>query len=158
MKKENKQLAQKRRAEEKKKQTTKKMLSTFCKIGIPALLLLILIGICVANPGTLSGTSNDSSVDTSSYKVDTSYEVQNGDTVNIDYVGSVDGEVFEDTEGAGAMLTIGSGTYIDDFEEQLIGSHPGETVEVNVTFPEDYNDELGGKDATFEVTINGVYE
>ena len=158
MKKENKQLAQKRRAEEKKKQTTKKVLSTVCKIGIPTLLLLILIGICIANPGTLSGTSNDSDIDTSSYTVDTSYEIQNGDTVNIDYVGSVDGEVFEDTEGTGAMLTIGSGTYIDDFEEQLIGAHPGETVEVNVTFPEGYSEELSGKDATFEVTINGLYE
>ena len=155
MKKENRQLAQKRKAEEKKKQAMKKTLSLACKIGIPTLLLLILIGVCVAIPGNLSDTSSDTPT---SYMVDTSYEIKNGDTVNIDYVGSIDGEVFEDTEGAGAMLEIGSGTYIDDFEEQLIGAHPGETVEVNVTFPEGYSDELGGKDATFEVTINGVYE
>ena len=62
-------------------------------------------------------------------------------------------------ETGGTSLTIGSGRYIDDFEEQLIGHHVGETVTVNVTFPEDYSsEELQGKDARFEVTINGIYE
>lgn len=156
MKKENKQLAQKRRAEEKKKQSLKKWSALACKIGIPTILLLAFVIFCVTRPGT--STNNTNGIDASSYTVNTSYEIKNGDTVNIDYVGSVDGEVFEDTEGAGTMLTIGSGTYIDDFEEQLIGAHPGETVEVNVTFPENYTEELSGKDAVFQVTINGVYE
>lgn len=156
MKKENKQLAKKRRAEEKKKQFIKKWSSLACKIGIPTILLLAVIIFCVTRPGKLTDSTN--STDATSYTVNTSYEVKNGDTVNIDYVGSVDGEVFEDTEGAGTMLTIGSGTYIDDFEEQLIGAHPGDTVEVNVTFPENYTEELSGKDAVFQVTINGVYE
>ena len=50
-------------------------------------------------------------------------------------------------------------SYIDDFEEQLIGYHPGDTVEVVVTFPEDYgNEELNGKEAVFVTTINGIYE
>jgi len=92
---------------------------------------------------------------------DTALTVEDGDTVNIDYVGSVDGVEFEggNTNGAGADLTIGSGSYIDDFEEQLIGSHPGDTVEVNVTFPDNYgNEELNGKDAVFTVTVNGIYE
>ena len=63
------------------------------------------------------------------------------------------------TNGTGTTLVIGSGSYIDDFEEQLIGSHPGDTVDVNVTFPENYgNEELNGKDALFKVTINGIYE
>ena len=156
MKKENKQLAQQRRAEEKKKQSIKKWCSLACKIGIPTILLLAVVIFCVTRPGKL--TDNTSKVDNSSYTVNTSYEIKNGDTVNIDYVGSVNGEVFEDTKGAGTMLTIGSGTYIDDFEEQLIGAHPGDTVEVNVTFPENYTEELSGKDAVFQVTINGVYE
>ncbi len=54
---------------------------------------------------------------------------------------------------------IGSGSYIDDFEDQLIGAHPGDTVEVTVTFPEDYGvEELNGKEAVFTVTVNGIYE
>lgn len=92
---------------------------------------------------------------------DTSLEVADGDKVNIDYVGTVDGVEFEggNTNGTGTDLTIGSGSYIDDFEDQLIGAHPGDTVEVNVTFPEDYgNEELNGKDAVFTVTVNGIYE
>lgn len=92
---------------------------------------------------------------------DTALTVEDGDTVNIDYVGTVDGVEFEggSTQGAGADLTIGSGSYIDDFEDQLIGAHPGDKVEVNVTFPENYgNEELNGKDAVFAVTVNGIYE
>ena len=85
----------------------------------------------------------------------------NGDTVNIDYVGSIDGVEFQggNTNGSGADLVIGSHTYIDDFEEQLIGHHPGDSVDVTVTFPEDYGkDELNGKEALFKVTINGIYK
>lgn len=110
----------------------------------------------------------DSSADTSednggntAYNTDTSLVVADGDTVNIDYTGYVDDVPFDggSTNRAGTNLTIGSGRYIDDFEEQLIGHHVGETVTVNVTFPEDYSsEELQGKDARFEVTINGIYE
>ena len=88
--------------------------------------------------------------------------VEDGDVVNIDYVGTVDGEEFENTAGAGTNLTIGSHSYIDDFEEQLIGSNIGDVVTVEVTFPEDYGEdgtekgELNGKDAVFEVTINTI--
>lgn len=87
--------------------------------------------------------------------------IQDGDSVNIDYVGYVDGEAFEggDTKGSGTELTIGSGKYIDDFEEQLIGHAPGEKVTVEATFPENYgNEELNGRDAVFDVTINGIYK
>lgn len=104
-------------------------------------------------------TSTDSDTDT--YNTDESRVVADGDTVNIDYVGTIDGVEFSggNTEGAGTQLVIGSNSYIDDFEEQLIGHHVGETVTVNVTFPEDYgNDEFNGKDAVFTVTINGIYE
>lgn len=86
--------------------------------------------------------------------------VKDGDTINIDYVGYVDGVAFDggNTEGAGADLEIGSGTYIDDFEDQLIGSKVGDEVTVEVTFPDDYSDTtLAGQDAVFEVVINGIY-
>ena len=82
-----------------------------------------------------------------------------GDTLNIDYVGTVDGVEFEggSTGGAGTDLTLGSGSYVDDFEQQLIGSHPGDQVTVEVTFPDDYTSEdLQGKDAVFEVTVNSI--
>lgn len=90
---------------------------------------------------------------------DSDVEIVDGDEVNIDYVGTVDGVEFEggNSEGAGYDLTIGSGLFIDDFEEQLIGHRAGEDVTVEVTFPEDYdNEDLAGKDASFAVTINGI--
>ena len=105
-------------------------------------------------------SSTDGASDSSEeYDTDTSRVVADGDTVNIDYTGYVDDVAFDggSTNGAGTSLTIGSGLYIDDFEEQLIGHNVGETVTVNVTFPEGYSEELGGKDARFEVTINGIY-
>ena len=60
----------------------------------------------------------------------------------------------------GTDLVIGSGSYIDDFEEQLIGAHPGETVQSSAaSFPDDYySTDMAGKDAVFTVTINGIYE
>ena len=92
---------------------------------------------------------------------DSTLAIKDGDTVNIDYVGTVDGVEFEggNTNGSGADLTIGSGSYVDDFETQLIGSHPGDQVLVTVTFPQDYSSEdLQGKEAVFDVTVNGIYE
>ena len=82
-----------------------------------------------------------------------------GDTVNIDYVGRIDGVAFDggDTKGSGADLTLGSGTYIDNFEDQIVGHTPGETFDVTVTFPEDYgNEDLNGKEAVFETTLNYI--
>lgn len=91
---------------------------------------------------------------------DSAQEIADGDTVNIDYVGTVDGTEFEggSSDGAGYDLTIGSGTFVDDFETQLIGHKAGESLTVEVTFPEDYSSaEVAGKDASFAVTINGIY-
>lgn len=87
--------------------------------------------------------------------------IQDGDTVNIDYVGSVDGVEFEggSTGGSGTNVTIGVTNYIDDFLEQLIGHTPGESFDIEVTFPEDYgNESLKGKDAIFAITINYIIE
>ncbi|MBQ9278418.1 MAG: trigger factor [Lachnospiraceae bacterium] len=85
-----------------------------------------------------------------------------GDTVNIDFVGSVDGVEFEggNSGGAGYDLTLGSGTFIDDFEDQIVGHKVGDVFDVNATFPDDYtpNPDLAGADAVFEVTLNSIQE
>ena len=189
MKKENRKLAQQRRAQERQKQKKIRKLKKFLAWFIPGIIILLLVIVLVAdavrNAGsedsqeaeTTESTSDTGSENTSSedgsaeedsqesgsstLSADTSLTVKDGDTVNIDYVGSIDGVEFDggSTNGQGTDLTIGSGLYIDDFEEQLIGSHPGDTVGVNVTFPEDYNaEDLRGKDALFVVTINGIYQ
>lgn len=84
------------------------------------------------------------------------------DQVNIDYVGSVDGVEFSggNTQGQGTTVTAGASNYIDDFLTQIIGHKPGETIDVNVTFPDPYpNDQsLAGKDALFVTTINYIEE
>ncbi len=95
------------------------------------------------------------------YDKDTTSEAKSGDTVNIDFVGTVDGEEFEggNTNGSGYDLLLGSGSFIDNFEDQIIGHKPGETFTVNVTFPEDYSQdktELNGKAAKFETTLNYI--
>lgn len=90
---------------------------------------------------------------------DENLEITDGDVVNIDFDGTIDGEAFAggSSENAGYELTIGSGTFIEGFEEQLIGHQPGEELTVEVTFPEDYrNAELAGKDASFAVAIHGI--
>ena len=89
-----------------------------------------------------------------------------GDTVNIDYVGTVDGVAF--TGGtSGYSLTLGSGSFIDGFEDQIVGHKPGETFDVNVTFPDGYSDStdaegnavvLSNKKAVFSVTLNYISE
>lgn len=83
--------------------------------------------------------------------------VQNGDMTELDFEGFVDGEAFEGGKGENYPLTIGSGAFIPGFEEQLIGAELNKEVEVNVTFPEDYNAEhLAGKDAVFKCTIKEI--
>ena len=82
-----------------------------------------------------------------------------GDSVNIDFVGSVDGEEFDGGSAQGYDITLGSGSFIDDFEDQIAGHTPGETFDVNVTFPDDYNNaNLAGKDAVFVTTLNYINE
>ena len=108
-----------------------------------------------------SATTTPEATEAPSYSTDTSLTVKDGDTVNIDYVGKIDGTAFDggSTDGKGTDLVIGSGSYIDNFEDQLVGAHPGDEVEVTVTFPDDYGvDELNGKEAVFDVTVNGIYE
>lgn len=83
--------------------------------------------------------------------------VEDGDQTTIDFEGFVDGVAFEGGKGEDYPLTIGSHSFIDNFEEQLIGKKVGEEVEVNVTFPEDYQaEELAGKPAMFKVTVKEI--
>ena len=82
---------------------------------------------------------------------------QDGDIVNIDFVGTVDGVKFDGGEAEGYDLTLGSGQFIPGFEEQVVGMNIGETKDVNVTFPENYQAEnLKGKAAVFAVKLNGI--
>ncbi len=94
------------------------------------------------------------------YKTDADLTVKDGDSINLDYVGYMDDVPFEggDTKGAGTTLVIGSGSYIDTFEQQLIGAHPGDSVTVNVTFPDPYenNPDYAGKAARFECVVNSI--
>ena len=85
--------------------------------------------------------------------------VQEGDVANIDYKGMKDGAAFDGGTSAGFDLEIGSGTFIDGFEEGLVGAKVGETVSLNLTFPENYgNAELAGQDVVFEVKVNSIQE
>ena len=191
MKKENRQMAQERRTQERKRKEQKEKTKKFLMIGLPVLVVILFIAViivdAVQNSNTTgetasaakSSVSNEITADVensvtddsvagsvieaeeTTYQTDPSLTVADGDTVNIDYVGSIDGVEFAggNTQGMGTDLVIGSGSYIDDFEEQLIGAHPGDNVTVTVTFPEDYGKEnLNGKEAVFEVTVNGIYD
>ncbi|MBR1812080.1 MAG: trigger factor [Clostridia bacterium] len=81
---------------------------------------------------------------------------QNGDTANIDFEGFVDGVAFAGGKGEDYDLVLGSGSFIPGFEDQIVGKNIGESFDVNVTFPEQYAEELAGKDATFKVKLNAL--
>ena len=83
---------------------------------------------------------------------------QNGDIANINFEGFTDGVAFEGGKGEDYDLELGSGSFIPGFEEQIVGHNAGDEFDVNVTFPEEYAEELAGKDAVFKVKLNGVKE
>lgn len=98
----------------------------------------------------------------SSYATDTQITdraVEDGDTVNLTYTGSIDGQVFEGGSAENQDYTAGSDELIDDFLTQIIGAMPGDTVKVQVTFPDPYtpNTDLSGKQAVFDTTINYIH-
>lgn len=83
--------------------------------------------------------------------------VEDGDTVSIDFVGKMNGEEFEGGSAEDYSLTIGSGVFIEGFEESVIGHKAGETYDWNGKFPEDYgNAEMAGKDVVFTITVNAI--
>lgn len=93
--------------------------------------------------------------ETSEKQKKTSGTVEDGDVVNIDYEGKINGKVFDGGSADGYDLEIGSGSFIDGFESGLVGKQIGGTYDLDLTFPKDYNStELAGKEAVFTVTVN----
>lgn len=85
--------------------------------------------------------------------------VENGDVANIDYEGLLDGEAFDGGTAQDYDLEIGSGSFVDGFEDGLIGAEVGKETDLNLTFPEDYgNSDLAGKEVVFKVTVNAIKE
>ena len=82
---------------------------------------------------------------------------QNGDYVNIDFVGKIDGIAFNGGSEEGYELKLGSDTMIDGFEDGIVGMKLDEEKTITVTFPENYTAELAGKEATFDITLHKIY-
>ena len=81
---------------------------------------------------------------------------ENGDIANIDFEGFTDGVAFEGGKGEDHDLELGSGSFIPGFEEQIVGHNAGDEFDINVTFPEEYAEELAGKDAVFKIKLNAI--
>ena len=92
------------------------------------------------------------------FKEVTDRGAQDGDTVNIDYTGTIDGEEFEGGSDTDYDLELGSGTFLEDFESGIVGMKTGETKEISVTFPDEYDGTLDGQTAVFSVTVNSISE
>lgn len=113
---------------------------------------------------TKAHTTTDSEVDEyldtyvlPSFTEEVDGPIQNGDVANIDYEGKKDGVAFEGGTAKGYDLTIGSGSFIEGFESGLVGKKKGETVDLNLTFPEGYQAaDLAGKAVVFTVTVNSI--
>lgn len=138
------------------KESRRKDLKKNLILGIPAILISVA---CLAVLFYLYWTIH--TVDNLTLSTDTSLVVQDGDNISIDFVGTVQDEEYQggSLTGQNEHVLIGSGSFIGDFEEQLIGHHVGETVDVTITYPEDYSDDsLRNKEAVFATTINGIYQ
>ena len=112
-----------------------------------------------ASEENISAYANQMLVSYPEYEAGDKEIVEENDVVNIDYVGKKDGEAFDGGTAEGYRLKIGSNTFIDGFEDGLIGKKVGETVDLNLTFPENYgNTDLAGQEVVFTVTINSIDE
>ena len=181
MNKQNKKIAQEKRRIEREKAEKKAKVVNLLKFWVPVVVVIVLIWAVATSGGSSSkGTddkqaasqttesqasetqSSDSQTEAATLNTEVDTVAENGDKVNIDYTGYMDGEKFEggSTDGQGTDLVLGSGSYIDGFEDGVVGHKVGETFDLNLKFPDDYkvNTELAGKDVTFEVTLNGVYK
>ena len=182
MNKQNKKIAQEKRRIEREKAEKKAKVVNLLKFWVPVVAVVVIVIVLIWTSGGSSskgtdGTeaasqttesqasetqSSDSQTEAATLNTETDTVAENGDKVNIDYTGYMDGEKFEggSTDGQGTDLVLGSGSYIDGFEDGVVGHKVGETFDLNLKFPDDYktNTELAGKDVTFEVTLNGVYK
>ena len=185
MNKQNKKIAQEKRRIEREKAEKKVKVVNQLKFWVPIVAVVVVVIVLIWAVATSGGSSSNSTAGTEAASQATESQAsetqssdsqtkaatlnteadtvaENGDKVNIDYTGYMDGEKFEggSTEGQGTDLVLGSGSYIDGFEDGVVGHKVGETFDLNLKFPDDYklNIELAGKDVTFEVTLNGVYK
>ncbi len=180
MNKENKKAAQERRAEERAKEERNAKIKRALPWVIVVVIFVGLVAYFIHDAWGGSDTDVDETVvessETETETEDTAEEeeeeeeateiydttagtvVNIGDTVRIDYEGKIDDVAFSGGTGSYDLL-LGSGSFIDGFEEQVVGHTVGETFDINVAFPEDYsNEELAGQDAVFTVTINGIVQ
>ena len=88
--------------------------------------------------------------------VDKTEPAETGDVVNIDFTGYINGETSDNLKGEGTDVEIGAGTMLPDFENQLVGVTTGEDTQISFTFPENYNQEVAGKDVQFDIHVNSV--
>lgn len=84
--------------------------------------------------------------------------LKKGDTINMDFEGVKDGEPFEGGTAEGYEIIVGSGAFVPGFEDQLVGTNVGDELELDITFPDDYYEELAGQDVIFKVKVNGIKE
>ena len=175
MNKQNKKIAQEKRRIEREKAEKKAKVVNLLKFWVPVVAVVVVVIVLIWAVATSGGSSSKGTDGTQAASQTTESQAsetqssdsqteaaENGDKVNIDYTGYMDGEKFEggSTDGQGTDLVLGSGSYIDGFEDGVVGHKVGETFDLNLKFPDDYkvNTELAGKDVTFEVTLNGVYK
>ncbi len=180
MNKENKKAAQERRAEERAKEEKKAKIKRALPWIIVVAIFICLVAYFIHDAWAPKDNAVDETVvestETSSEETaddneededaetaeDETYDttagtvVKTGDTVRIDYEGKIDGVAFSGGTGSYDLL-LGSGSFIDGFEEQVAGHAVGDTFDITTTFPEDYdNSDLAGQEAVFTVTINGI--
>ncbi len=126
-------------------------------------IFIILVSVLLLCGCSNTTTSSDTTTDTST--TSTSDKVEDGDVVKIDYVGYLDGEAFDGGSANGYLLEIGSDTFIDGFEDQIIGMKAGETQTITVTFPSTYGSttingqtvSLANQEVEFEVSVNHIF-
>ena len=178
MKKENKQEAKRKKAARARRNSKAKNGLYLLKfwgpiVGTVIVVIFLIWAIATSGVEEAANTNNTENIEkvtqqesetsevTEDYNREKGIVVKNKDTINVDYVGYIDGEEFVggSTQGAGRKLVLGAGETIEGFDQGIIGHKVGEIFDVKTTFPEDYwSKDKAGKDVVFTVTINGIYQ